>query len=226
MKRLVVFCEGQGDEEGALLLVKRLLVPLNPWDSLTLDEAPFRAGEAPSLFKNDFEKWSKLLNAAAKRPNLGGVIAIFDGDCEKINREPFCAKAHAAQLVSAAKSHGAGTLFSLAIVFARQEFESWLIAGVESLAGKPLPPDNRPGVNSETKTPQGDLDMNPRGAKEWLSKIMREGYSPTRDQCTLTKLVDLELIRSKNMRSFTRLQSAVNQIVTAIQDNKHIATPA
>ena len=42
---------------------------------------------------------------------------------------------------------GAGKLFSVAIVFVCMEFESWLIAGIESLLGKPFS-DGRKGFRA------------------------------------------------------------------------------
>ncbi|MDX1947816.1 MAG: DUF4276 family protein [Pirellulaceae bacterium] len=226
MRRLVLFCEGQGDELGVWQLTKRVLAPSDPWRWLVLDDAPFRTGDVSSLFKSDFSKWLKLLTAARKRPEFAGVVAVFDGDMDRVNKQPFCPKLHACQLAAAAQSVGAGSTFSLAVIFARQEFESWLIAGVESLAGQRLPPNSRPGVLSGTVAPSGDLELHPRGAKEWLSKAMEEGYLPTRDQGVLAKLVALDPIRNRNLRSFSRFESAIVQIASAIQHNKHIATPS
>jgi hypothetical protein len=226
MKRLVLFCEGQGDELGVWQLTKRVLAASDPWRWLLLDDAPFRTGDVSSLFKSDFSKWLRLLAAARKRPEFAGVVAVFDGDMDRVNKQPFCPKLHAFQLAAAAQRAGAGSTFSLAVVFARQEFESWLIAGVESLAGQRLPPNNRPGVSVGTVPPSGDLELHPRGAKEWLSKAMEEGYLPTRDQAVLAKLVALEPVRNRNLRSFLRFESAIAETVSAIQSDKHIATPA
>ena len=109
-------------------------------------------------------------------------------------------------------------------MFACQEFESWLIAGIESVAGKPFP-DGRIRVKRGTKPPDGDLEQNPRAAKEWLREAMVDGYKPTRDQASLTRLIDLQLIRNREMRSFQRLESAVNELATAIREGVHIVSP-
>ncbi len=226
MKRLVVFCEGYGDEVGVITLAKRLLTSTNAWSSgLHLDDHPFRTGDVRSLFKGNFEKWGKFIGAALKRPNLAAILAVFDGDIEKIAGQPFCAKNHATILASAARRYGAGSTFSLAVVFARQEFESWLIAGVASLAGQLLPPNNRPGIKASVRPPDGDLEVSPRGAKEWLSKLMADGYNPTRDQGVLAKLVAIEQIQARRMRSFHRLESAIVQLTNAIQSGTIVTTP-
>jgi len=110
-------------------------------------------------------------------------------------------------------------------VFACQEFESWLIAGVESLAGKPLK-DGRPGVKAGIAPPDKNLEAAPRDAKRWLRKATVSGYSPARDQAALAKIVDLDLIRNRPMRSFRRLENALSQIVSAIRDESPRTSPS
>jgi len=55
---------------------------------------------------------------------------------------------------------------------------------------------------SNAKAPEGDLEASPRDAKGWLRAIVDGGYKPTRDQAALTRLVDLEVIRARKLRSF------------------------
>lgn len=119
---------------------------------------------------------------------------------------------------------GAGTTFSVAVVFARQEFESWLIAGIASLRGQALP-DGRL-IDSDAKAPEGDLELSPRDAKGWLGTIVEGGYKPTRDQAALTRLVDLDAIRAGGLRSFRRLDSAVSTLLEAIRSNRPTASPS
>jgi hypothetical protein len=98
-----------------------------------------------------------------------------------------------------------------------------LIAGVASLAGKRLP-DGR-AIDSDAQAPDGDLEESPRGAKQWLSKVVEGGYKPTSDQATLTQLIDLDIVRGRELRSFRRLESAVAELVLAIRNGEHIASP-
>jgi hypothetical protein len=127
-------------------------------------------------------------------------------------------------LASAAMQVGAGKEFSVAVVFARQEYETWLIAGVSSLAGRGL----RDGrlIRSNAKAPEGDLETSPRDAKGWLDNIIEGGYKPTRDQAALTRLVDLEVIRARKLRSFRRLESAVSSLLEAIRHDRPIVSPS
>ena len=101
--------------------------------------------------------------------------------------------------------------------------ETWLIAGATSLAGR-RSPDGRL-IKANAKTPRGDLEAGPRDAKGWLRGIIEGGYKPARDQAVLTKLVDLEAIRARELRSFRRLESAVSGLLQAIRTDKPITSP-
>lgn len=226
MKRLVMFVEGEGDLEAVPILVKRLLRELGLRDSLLPDEHPFRIGgvERISGKQQHQRRWVNHLKAALKRPNVGGVLVVLDGDARAWEGKPFCA-AHAARtLVSRAKESGAGITYSLGFVFACCEYETWLLAGLESLAGRRLP-DGRSGVHASAPPLEGDLERSPRGAKESLGERMPTGYKPSLDQAELTKLVDIEQVRSRGLRSFARLENAIKQLAEACKTGVHVATP-
>jgi len=167
----------------------------------------------------------RWLGAAAKHSDIGAVLLLLDGDIRRIDGEAFCAANVAKKLAQEAKRARGGELFSVAVVFACQEYESWLIAGVESLAGKPLK-DGRPGVKTDVSPPEGDLEAAPRDAKRRLGKMMVSGYSPARDQAALTEILDLELVRNRPMRSFRRLENALSQSVTAIREESPLSSPS
>lgn len=224
MKRLVLFVEGDGDALAVPVLVKRLLTELNAWDCLFLDPNPFVVGEVDRLLTNDCRNWHRWLGAAAKRREIGAVLLILDGDILKVPGEAFCAATVARRLAMKSIQARGGELFSVATVFARQEFESWLIAGIESLSGRPLK-DGRTGVKPGIRAPEQDLELGPRNAKGWLGSVMGSGYSPVKDQSLLTEMVDVTLIRNRPMRSFRRLESALVTIVTAIRNQTHIVSP-
>jgi Domain of unknown function (DUF4276) len=224
MRRLILFVEGEGEADAVPTLVRRLLTEQGDWYDVLLDDSPFRVGSVDKLVKADFHDWKRFLRASLKRPNVGGVLLILDGDIAKVAGKDFCAAAVAKSLVGAAMHVGAGETFSVAVVFARQEYETWLIAGVASLAGQRLP-DGRLIV-SNAKAPDGDLELSPRDAKGWLRAIVEGGYKPTRDQAALTRLVDLEVIRARKLRSFRRLESAVSSLREAIRCNSPIVSPS
>src|SRR5258708_39894910 len=155
-KKLVLFVEGSGDVNAAPALVKRLLTEGNAWSSLILAPTPFRVKGWGYLLKEKGKEWIRFLKATAvtHRP-LGGVLLLLDGDIK--SQGAFCARNKAWELSKLAREAGAGSRFSVATVFAIKEYETWLIAGVESLAGKPLP-DGRPGVKAGIVAPSTDLE--------------------------------------------------------------------
>jgi len=224
MKRIVLFAEGHGEDVALVQLVRRLLTEQGVWEhgDIFLDESPFRVGHVGNVVKDRCSKWKRWLAASAKRRNLGGVLLVLDGDAKRIERKDFCAAAVAARLAHEAKAAGAGSKFSVAVVFARQEYESWLIPAVAALAGSRLSDGRqiRPGA----ELPGGNLEEM-RDAKGWIKKVLEGGYRPTCDQAALTELVDLQAIRNCRLRSFLRLEAALAELVSAIREGRHVATP-
>jgi hypothetical protein len=223
-KRLVLFVEGEGESEAVPRLVKRLLTEQAAWDAVILDEDSFRVGSVNRLAKDGFREWKRKLGAALKRTNVGAVLLLLDGDVKRVGSDEFCVVAVARSLAKEAVTVGAGKTFSAAVVFAIKEYESWLIAGIESLAGVKLP-DGRLIAPIGTKAPEGDLEQSPRDAKGWLGDRIEGGYKPTRDQLAMTDMVDLQVVRDRQLRSFHRLESALGQLVAALRADKPVATP-
>lgn len=223
MKRIVLFVEGDGDVAAVPLLAKKLLTERNAWDAVFLDVDPFRVGQINKIVKNDFREWIKKLSASLKRQNVGGILLILDGDIKRVGNELFCAATVAKSLARVARTVGAGSTFSVATVFAKREYESWLLASAESFAGKTFPDGRK--VPANITVPAGDLEEGPRAAKEWLQNAIGGDYRSTRDQVTLTQWLEPELIRKRDMRSFKRLESALNELVDAIRTGEHVATP-
>src|SRR5260370_35058196 len=224
MKRIVLFVEGEGESDAVPRLIKRLLSEQNAWDAVNLDPDPFRVGEVNKLVKDGNREWKRKLAACLKRRNIGGVLLVLDGDVKNVGTKVFCAAEMAKALAGEAAAVGGGAKFSVAVVFARQEFESWLIAGVESCAGKRLPDGRLIAPNA--KAPVGNLEENPRNAKGWFDKVVEGGYKPTRDQAAVTELVALDAIRDRKLRSFNRLESALAELVSAIRNNKYLCSPS
>jgi hypothetical protein len=226
MNRLTLMVEGHGDQGGAYELVRNLISGMRPdaWQRTILDQNTLRIGEVRSLFKDKYKQWCRYIQIALKTHKCDGILAIIDGDADRIGGKPFCAAEVAIGLATVAKSLGAGNSFSLGVVIAQKEFESWLIAGVQSLAGKKLS-HGRSGVNAGTVPPDGNLEQFPRDAKRWLAAHMAQGYKPTSDQAELSRNVDLSVIRERNMRSFRRFEAAVLSMIGALDTGGHIVSP-
>ncbi len=224
-KRLVLLVEGEGDVAAAPLLLKRLIAEHQATDVVFSDPAPFRVGGFGRISKPEFGEWRRFLQAAAKRRNLGGCLLLLDGDSRSpVDGQPFCAMRAARRLAEEARRVGGGERFSVAIVFACMEYESWLLAGASSLQGKRLlgsPMDLPQGISTPDSL---DLESAPRDAKRELDRILEKGYKPTRDQADLTKRVELTLIRQR-MRSFQCLEHAINELADAIRRGEHTVTP-
>ena len=223
-KRIVLFVEGEGESDAVPALGAKLLTDHNGWDIAFIDSNTYRVGQVNKLIKDDYREWKRKIRAALKRHDVGGVVLLLDGDIPMVEQRPFCAAEMARKLARVATEVGAGETFSVAVVFALCEYESWLIAGVNSLAGKPFP-DGRPGVAAGTTKPEADLEKAPRDAKGWISKTIPGGYKQSRDQVHLTKMVDWQEVRAQEMRSFKRMESAVVEILTGIRENQHVSTP-
>ncbi len=226
-KRLVLFVEGEGDQQALPILIRHLLTDYQAWNSIFLDAQPFRVDNLGHFLRRDGKECIRLFKAAARtRKNLGGILVLLDGDLDRIKSEPFCAWKAGRYISQFARQAGAGDLFSVASVLMLQEYESWLIGGIDSLQGKTLP-DGRLGVRHSTTTIPANPEVAPRNAKGWLGVNMVSGYKATVDQAPLTSLLieDLNPLRKRGLRSFRRLENALKKLVTAFENGKHFVSP-
>jgi hypothetical protein len=231
MKRLVLLGEGHGEVSALPILATKILKEKDAKQEFFVDDNIVRTHNPPGLIKwnketkqQDSKEWSKYLKIAARRSDLGGILAIYDGDAKKFpagSDKMFCPKTAGRLMAEAAKLEGAGKTFSLAIVFACVEYESWIIAGTESLSGKCFD-DERPIFPKGITFPDGDPESH---GKRWLERNVLSGYRPNRDQGSLTELIDLKTVRAKQLRSFKRLDNAIDQLLDALTRRVYIVTP-
>ncbi|MBY0457723.1 MAG: DUF4276 family protein [Gemmataceae bacterium] len=216
MRRLSLLVEGQGDVAAVPALVGQLLadLPAELQGHLFLDDAPLKTGGIHQLTGRRSGDFVRLLGVANKRPKLGAALLVLDGDTETIESNPFCAVAAARLLAERARDAGAGTIFSFAAVFLRQEYESLFIAVADQL----------PGYTPKGTTPP-DPEETPRGAKGWLHERLADGYNPTDRQLVLTRAVkNWEPARA--LKSFRRLEHALVELATAVALGEHVASPS
>lgn len=220
MKKIVSFVEGEGDADAVPILLRKIVAGQNACDSVTIDPSPFRVGQVNKLRKNGFSEWRNKIRAALKKPDVGGILLLLDGDVDLPRKEPFCAMSVAREFAREARSVGAGAKFSVACVFACLEFESWLIAAAAGMV-------KLPAGRVLTLPPQlpADPETAPRSAKAWLNGVLSGGYRATLDRSVLTQAIDLDVLRSANLRSFRRCEDAVAELVAAIRTGKQIASP-
>jgi hypothetical protein len=143
---------------------------------------------------------------------LWRVLLLLDAD--ELESAGGCVRDAARSLAEEARKAGAGTRFSVAIVFLRKEYESLLVASYRHL----------PGCRSEVAIPS-DVEESPRDAKGWLKRNLEDGYKPTQDHAALTRHINIELLRSLNVRCFRRLEHALEELATAFSTGKHFVSP-
>jgi hypothetical protein len=213
MSRLVLFVEGDGEEEAMPALVGRLWAEFPPELQVGfVDTKPFRTGGLQNLTGRHAAKWPGYLGAARRRPSTSAILLLLDADT--LEDGGGCVRDAARELAEAAKAAGGGTHFSVAVVFFRQEYESLLIASY------PFLPGHREGV----ALPE-NVEAAPRGAKAWLKKHLEGGYKESQDQLTLTRAIDFQHLRDQSIRSFQRLEDALLELATAIASGQHIVSP-
>jgi hypothetical protein len=214
VKRLVLLVEGHGDVAAAPSLVGVLLTqpPDNLQGQLFLDNAPMRVGAVHQITGTRQADLLRHLRNANRRSKLGAALLILDGDTDLVEDRPFCAVEVARTIAQRATAAGAGTTFSFAAVFLRQEYESLLIAANQL-------PGLKPGVTLPP-TPEED----PRGAKEWLHDHLTDGYNPTDRQLELTRAVQ-DWTPARTLRCFRRLEHALIELAIAVATGKHIVSP-
>ncbi|MGC8539881.1 MAG: DUF4276 family protein [Phycisphaerae bacterium] len=227
-KMIIPFGEGEGEELALPKLIKRVLQEALPSSDyvpeIQVAHRAWRVGHLEKLRKNDGQIWKEKLTLASEKKNASAVLLLLDGDRpDNLGSPPHCVGTVASQLAAWAREVGAGKVFSVAVVIARQEMESWFIAGADSLRGVRDSNGLLLGANLQVLT--GDLESSPRDAKDWLNRNMPSGYKPTADQVRLAQRVDLKLIRDRKLRSFQRFDNALAQIQSALTSGRHIATP-
>ena len=178
MAKIAAIVEGDGEVEAVPVLIRRIGQEMSPLSPPTVLR-PIRVGRQRILKAGELERYVGL---AAVRAGDGGCILILldaNGDCP----------AEVGPLVRQ-RARAAGPGCRIEAVLAKGEYESWLIAAAESVAGAR-------GILPDTSTPEDPESI--RGAKEWLRSQMRgSSYRPTADQAALTARFDMALARRRS----------------------------
>ena len=157
---------------------------------------PFRISYS-EFFRDD--KFERAIRLHKSYNDCAAVLVLLDmdDDCPKTQAIALAKRIAAMEPLP----------FSVVIVCARREFESWFLASLESIH-------------------EGEhYDHDPeeiRDAKGWLRK--KFGYKPTTHQARYTQTIDPGVAYVKS-RSFRRLYHAFEEIVSAVTEGKCIITP-
>jgi len=209
MPKIVPIVEGDGETQAVPGLLYRILQELNRWD-IQIEKPKEAKGCDTLLATGGLERFVQLAWAV---PECVAVLILIDADerCPKETAADFTRRIQAL-----------GVHRSVAIVFAKCEFEAWFLASLETIAGKEL--SDRPGLPANLRYEQ-DVETK-RGVKEWLSNHFPRGrsYKPSEDQLPMTRLLDIALVRERS-RSFRRLYHALEEVIEAMDTGKIIVTP-
>jgi hypothetical protein len=156
----------------------------------------------------------KFVRYAWKERDCGAIFILLDA-------EDQCPRDIA--LDFSTRIHNLGVMFPVVIVCAHHMYETWLMASIETIAGKDL--DSRPGLPKGITPPQ-DVETI-KSAKSWLNSYFPSGraYKETEDQAAITRLLDTALVHQRS-RSFRRLRHAVEEAIEAIDKNLKNVTPS
>jgi hypothetical protein len=157
------------------------------------------AGRPPSYTQTGIEKAVRL---ALLQPDCASILFLFDS-------EDACPRELAPRVLGWAQ-HAAGRQPCF-VVLAYREYETWFLAGIESLRGKC-------GIqNNASVLP--DCESR-RGAKEALEEYMASSnsYHETSDQARLTAALDLRLAYARS-RSFRKMVKFVGDLATTLGIN-------
>lgn len=184
---LACIVEGHGEIEALPVLIRRVGEQLTPPVYPSLDSSDvLRVPKSRLLRSGELERHVELL--LRKYDGLVRILVLVDADDD-------CPAELGPRLLERAES--VRPEIDVSVVIAKSEFESWLIAGCRSLAGKcGLARDLKPPSNVEAI----------RGAKEWLkSRMPSEGriYKETQDQASLTANFDMDAARNPELESFS-----------------------
>jgi hypothetical protein len=176
--KIVPLVEGHGDVEAVPVLLRRVAQERGIFD---LEVAtPIRVPRSRLIKPGELEKGVEL--ASRKGGPDGAILVVLDADDD-------CPAALGPSLLQRAQA--ARPDRTVSVVLAKREFESWFLAGAESLRGQR-------GLASDLATPPEPESI--RGAKEWLRQRMpgTHGYRETVDQAPLAQALDLQSARRKS----------------------------
>ena len=189
-RTLACIVEGHGDTMAVPVLLRRLAEVREDF-RLSISH-PIRVHKDQFIRRED-EFRRKLLLAVAKAQG-GAVIILLDADDD-------CPVALASSLRDRAQQIAPGS--NVHPLIACREYESWLIAGIGTLAGKRR-------VRTDATPPPNPDEI--RDAKGWISEQMLSGrYHEVLDQPAMTAIFDLQHAQaaSRSFRKFTETFSAI-----------------
>ncbi len=191
---IVPIVEGQGEVQAIRILIQRIASTREP---VTYPDvvSPLRVQRDKLIRRTDvLEEYVEL--AANKSEPDGRILILLgaDGDCPRDLATRLLDRARAARSDR-----------RIQVVVAKQEYEAWFLAAIESVA-------RSRGVAGLVSRPNDPEAVS--GAKERLSSILGGpgSYAPVRDQPGLTRAFDLDEAR-RYAPSFDKMYRAIEALL-------------
>ncbi|WP_303786285.1 DUF4276 family protein [Azovibrio restrictus] len=184
MNSLIAIVEGDGEVRALPALLRRIASRLGRYD-VTI-QTPIRVHR--DKFLNDSHEFRRMLRLASTKARDGRVMVLLDADDDCPVTLMRKIKEGARSIIPVSQS--------LSVVIAQKEYEAWLLAAADSLAGqRGLPVDLVAPPNPESI----------RNAKGWLSERIANGrYHEVSDQAAFSATFDIDqaLAASRSFRKF------------------------
>ncbi len=188
---LASIVEGHGEVEAVPALLHRVAAATGASGRLLVNP-PIRVKVGSFLNDPEYRRKQVLLASAKAAERKGAVLILLDCDDQ-------CPAQLGPELYRQTRELRNDT--PLIVSLAYREYESWFLAAARSFAGRHgIPADIAPPADHETI----------RGAKEWLSRRMENGYDPIVHQAELSRAMDLTEARSN--KSFDRLFKKLEEL--------------
>jgi hypothetical protein len=209
MPKIVPIVEGLGEVGAVPNLLSKMLHFQNCYD--IYPDKPLNAKGIGNL--TEPEGVEKFVKAAATRPDCGAILILVDADEE-------CALTRS--LDFARRIQVLGIPYPVVIVAAKQMYENWIIASIETIRGQMLESGDRIPIDIKQRD-----DIESCNGKYVLKSWLPPGksYNEPIDQLMFTRLIEIEHVIPRS-RSFRRLCHALEEAVAAIRTNTRVVTPA
>ena len=203
---IVPVVEGQGDRSAVPVLLRRVLQHFDRYDIQVKE--PKTAKGKQNLLK-DYEKYVRY---AAIEPGCVGILVLLDADDQCPVKEVY-------KLTE--RTQALNLQQSVTIVYANREYETWILASLDSCQGTEIKTRLKLGESALYERSVEDAH-----AKSWLNRMMPRGesYKETKHQAALTKFIDIEHTRRRS-RSFRRFCHAVEELVEGVELGERAVTP-
>ena len=202
-----VVCEGDGDDPALRVLLPRVASTQSP--QLTQGRVVRASGRGNLTKPGGVEKFFRYVSSGHD-----AVLFVLDAD-EDCPVDLTQELAHRIRFLRPP--------VPVALVAANSAFESWFLADLESIAGRP--------VKSRILIPQTEASSvdpdNVRNPKAKLVALTAEGttYKESTDQPALASMIDTTVVAARS-RSFRRFVSAVRDLEAAVSAQRATVTPS